>query len=140
MSEIPSAGCQCYKMIIEIEFTNQPIPSQSHHANAGAGAVLEFHGIVREFEQGAKISALVYELYEPMAEAVIRRILETLGETHPCLSVHVIHRHGTVPVGEASIHVRVESKHRGEGLRLLEEFMNQLKADVPIWKTGSLPC
>ncbi len=127
-------------MIIEVQFTDQPLVIPADTPRMGGGSVLEFLGLVRAVEQGEKISALVYEIYEPMAGKVIRRILEKLGEANPCLSVRVMHRHGIVPAGEASIYVCVESQHRGEGLRLLEEFMNQLKADVPIWKTGSLPC
>lgn len=127
-------------MEIEVHFTDQLIAVPASSPRGEAGAILDFLGVVRNIEHGAKISALVYEIYEPMAGKVVRRILQKLGEAHPCLRVQVIHRHGIVPVGEVSIHVRVESRHRIEGLRLLEEFMNQLKADVPIWKTSSLPC
>jgi molybdopterin synthase catalytic subunit len=45
-----------------------------------------------------------------------------------------IHRLGWVPVGEASLFVRVLSAHRGEALRFLAEAINRLKTDVPIWK------
>jgi len=127
-------------MEMDIQFTDHPIKIVSRPPGLEVGAVLEFLGVVRSVENGAKISAIVYEIYEPMAGKVMRRILEKLGEANPCRRVQIVHRHGTVPVGEASIHVRVESQHRGDGLRLMEEFMNQLKADVPIWKTGSLPC
>jgi molybdopterin synthase catalytic subunit len=41
-----------------------------------------------------------------------------------------------LPVGDTAIYLRVDSKHRSEGFRMMEEFMNRLKKDVPIWKTG----
>lgn len=126
-------------MIIEIQFTDRPISLAPREAEPGAGAVLEFHGVVRDREDGAKISALVYEHYAPMAEKVMREILHGLATENPCLYARVIHRHGVVPVGETAIHVRIESAHRGPGLKLMEEFMNRLKTDVPIWKTGSVP-
>lgn len=104
------------------------------------GAVLEFQGRVRDREKGERISALCYEVYQPMAEKVLRKILEKLGAVHPCQAVTVIHRHGVIPVGETAIFVRVESAHRAAGLRLLEEFMNELKTVVPIWKVQAVPC
>jgi molybdopterin synthase catalytic subunit len=42
-----------------------------------------------------------------------------------------------VPVGEASIVVRIEAKHRAEAFGMLGEFMDRLKRDVPIWKRVS---
>lgn len=126
-------------MIIEIQFTDRPISLPPCVAEPGTGAVLEFQGVVRDRENGGKISALVYELYAPMAEKVMRQILQDLAVLHPCLYAGVIHRYGVVPAGEMAIYVRVESAHRGAGLRVMEEFMNRLKSDVPIWKTGSLP-
>lgn len=127
-------------MEIAIQFTDHPIRVESCPPRDGIGAVLEFAGAVRRIEQGSRISALVYEIYEPMASKTIRRILEKLGESFPCEYVKVVHRHGVVPVGETSIYVRVESEHRGEGLRLMENFMNCLKTEVPIWKVRSVPC
>ena len=127
-------------MDIEIDFTDQAIRIEPCPVGSGVGAVLEFQGAVRNSEEGTPIAALIYELYEPMAGQVIRKILQTLHESYPCRLAKVVHRHGVVPAGEVSIYVRIESAHRREGLRMMEEFMNLLKTDVPIWKTGSLPC
>lgn len=126
-------------MIIEVHFTEGPISIPSRTAEPGAGAVLEFRGVVRDREDGKKISALVYEHYAPMAEKVMRQIFQELATQHPCLYAGVIHRHGVVPAGEDAIYVRVEAAHRGPGLKMMEEFMNRLKTEVPIWKIGSVP-
>lgn len=125
---------------IEVSFTDRPIFEPELPLAEGAGSLVEFRGIVRGAENGASIAALIYDLYAPMAEKGIREIVADIGRTAPCLRVVVIHRHGTIPVGETAIYVRVDSRHRGEGFRLLEEFMNRLKKDVPIWKTGVVPC
>lgn len=127
-------------MEVEVSFTELPIEESRVPLAGGAGAMVEFRGVVRGLENGAAIAALIYDLYQPMAAKVIREMVGELGRTHPCLRVEVIHRYGTIPVGETAIYLRVDSKHRGEGFRLLEEFMNRLKRDVPIWKTGSVPC
>ena len=107
---------------------------EAGRADGGIGAVVEFAGIVRRDEDGASISALHYEAYEAMAKTEMERIVGELAARFSCQAVEVVHRIGRVPVGEASITVRIEAKHRAEAFSLLTEFMNRLKQDVPIWK------
>jgi molybdopterin molybdotransferase len=128
-------------MEIEIQLTNEPIaPAICPPGSLGArGAWLEFRGVVRAEENGQIISALEYEAYPEMAEREMRRILETLSMKHPCLAAKIVHRVGTIPVGETAIYVGVEAAHRVEAIALLTEFMNQLKRDVPIWKARAVP-
>lgn len=127
-------------MNIEVELTEEAIEVPERPSQSGPGAVVEFRGIVRANEDGAPISALIYEAYPPMAARQIREILGELSVTMPCLSALVIHRFGIVPSGETAVYVRIEATHRGEALAMVAEFMNRLKRDVPIWKTGVVPC
>ena len=99
-----------------------------------SGAVVDFAGVVRGDEGGAPITALDYEAYEDMARSEMERIVRELSARFPCHAVKITHRIGRVPVGEASIDVRVEAKHRADAFGMLAEFMNRLKQDVPIWK------
>ena len=98
------------------------------------GACVEFSGIVRETEHDRALTGLHYEAYEPMAARQLERIFDELNAAHPCAAVLLIHRLGWVPVGEASLFVRVLAAHRGEALRFLAEAIDRMKADVPIWK------
>lgn len=132
----------CVPMEIEIQITSRPITASERlpeKFSGTSGAVAEFSGIVRDLENGGKISALEYEAYSPMAENEMRRILAALAEKHPCLAAKVVHRIGIIPVGETAIYLGIASKHRGEAFTVLTEFMNRLKQDVPIWKVRSLP-
>ena len=132
----------CVPMDIEIQITSRPITAGDRlpkKISGSSGAVAEFSGIVRDLENGGKISALEYEAYSPMAENEMRRILASLAEKHPCLAAKVIHRIGIIPVGETAIYLGIASKHRGEAFTVLTGFMNRLKQDVPIWKVRSLP-
>jgi len=122
-------------METQIVFTAEPIvlpplalPSRE------IGACVEFQGIVRETEQDRQLAGLHYEAHEPMARRHLARIFAELGAIHPCAAVVFIHRLGWVPVGEASLFVRVLAAHRGEALRFLAEAIDRMKADVPIWK------
>jgi molybdopterin molybdotransferase len=128
-------------MEIEIQITGGPIAEKiPPPPDFGAhGAWLEFRGVVRDEENGAKISALEYEAYPEMAEREIRRLLKEISAKNPCVAAKIIHRVGIIPVGETAIYVGVAGQHRGEALVLLTEFMNRLKQDVPIWKRRALP-
>jgi molybdopterin molybdotransferase len=128
-------------MEIEIQLTNGPIAEKISPSPQldSTGAWLEFRGVVRDLENGEKISALEYEAYPEMAEREIRRLLEEISKKNPCLAAKVIHRVGIISVGETAIYVGVASRHRAEAIALLGEFMDRLKQDVPIWKRRSLP-
>src|ERR1700678_2144603 len=99
-------------MDTHIEFATGPIVIPAPPTTRETGARAEFHGIVRENEHGRPIAGLQYEAYIPMADRQIRRILDQLSATHPCQSVWFIHRLGWVPVGEASLYIRVHASHR----------------------------
>ena len=128
-------------MEIEIQLTNGPIAEKISPSPQldSTGAWLEFRGVVRDLENGGKISALEYEAYPEMAEREIRRLFTEISARHPCLAAKVIHRIGIIPVGETAIYVGVAGRHRGETIALLAEFMDRLKQDVPIWKRRALP-
>ncbi|MGL4399259.1 MAG: molybdopterin synthase catalytic subunit [Luteolibacter sp.] len=122
-------------MEIEIQFTAEPIViPPAHRSSREIGAVVEFHGIIREMENERALEGLFYEAYETMARKVLHQHLVELGEIHGCATVLFIHRTGWVPVGEASLYLRVASSHRAEALRFLADSIDRLKLDVPIWK------
>jgi molybdopterin synthase catalytic subunit len=122
-------------MKTEILFTHDPIVVPPLHLpSREIGACVEFQGIVRELEGGESLSGLYYEAYEAMARPLLERHFAELAALHPCDAILFIHRLGWVPVGEASLYVRVLSAHRGEGLRFLADAIDRLKKDVPIWK------
>jgi len=123
-------------MKTEITISESPLPLSAERAG-GCGAVATFEGIVREMEGEEKITGLTYEAYQPMAERVMRDILESLCCEHPFEVAKVHHRIGFVPVGEVAIRMEVHSKHRAEAFAVLQKFMDHLKQEVPIWKTGA---
>jgi molybdopterin synthase catalytic subunit len=128
-------------MQVQIQLTTQPIDLRAElppELAGAAGAVVQFQGLVRAEEAGRDIAALEYEAYAPMAERVMREILDDLGRRHACQYVRVTHRLGVVPVGAAAIQVVAAAQHRAAALALVAEFMDRLKQDVPIWKCRAL--
>jgi molybdopterin synthase catalytic subunit len=101
----------------------------------GAGALLCFEGVVRPTEDGRALIALDYEAYEPMAQQQLDALGRHIVERHGLLALQVEHSRGRVPVGLVAFRLRVASAHRQEGLAAMEEFIDRMKRDVPIWKT-----
>src|SRR4051794_27349476 len=91
------------------------------------GACVEFLGIVRETEGDRALAGLHYEAYRPMAEVQMERIFRELAAQHPCARVIFIHRLGWVPVGEASLFLRVLAAHRGEALAFCKKAIDRMK-------------
>jgi molybdopterin synthase catalytic subunit len=127
-------------MDIEILLTQEPIARPQTWpvpATLETGSLVEFYGIVRETEGADKIPALHYEAYAAMAEKVMREKIALLGKKYPCQAIRVVHRLGEIPKGESAIYVGLQSKHRREGFLFLQEFMDEFKKDVPIWKSSN---
>jgi molybdopterin synthase catalytic subunit len=121
-----------------IKFVHAPIaPPPAELPNFETGARLEFLGIVRALEAGRAIPGLFYEAHEPMAQRQLERIFQELTARNPCSEILFIHRLDFVPVGEASLFIRVSSSHRRSALLVMDELINRLKADVPVWKRAS---
>ena len=99
-----------------------------------AGAVLDFWGIVRRFEDGHEIEAIEYEAHREMAEHQLKRIAEQAAKGFELELVLVHHRIGFIAAGEPSLFLRVCSPHRQEAFRASQRIVNELKTKVPIWK------
>lgn len=124
-------------MKITIEFTQEPIARPQTWPvpfDPETGSLVEFYGVVRETEGVEKISSLRYEAYGSMAEKVMREKIAEIEKKHPCQAIRIAHRFGIVPRGESAIYVGIQSRHRREGFLFLQEFMDEFKKDVPIWK------
>ena len=98
-----------------------------------AGAVVTFHGTVRDRSRNRPIEYLEYEAYRPMAEREMQRIVR---EAHGQLAAHcaAIHRIGKLQVGETSVIVAASSSHRAQAFEACRFVMDSIKQSVPIWK------
>jgi len=120
-------------VVCEISVTQAPLLVQGSDI-AGAGAVIDFWGIVRPIEDGREIDGIDYDAHREMAEHQLKRIAEQAAERFGLKFVIVHHRIGFIAVGEASLFLRVASSHRSEGFRASQWIVEELKKKVPIWK------
>ena len=98
------------------------------------GAVLVFHGTVRNRTRERQVTHLAYEAYEPMALKAMRRLAEEIVAETGISALACTHRIGRLEIGEDAMVVAVSSPHRAAALRAVELFIARLKREVPIWK------
>ena len=93
------------------------------------GALITFVGIVRE---EGRISALSFDIYEP----ILKKWLDAWQERAKKENAYVLFAHskGDVPVHTSSYVAGVVSPQRKVALRLINEFVEDFKANAPIWK------
>jgi len=100
-----------------------------------AGAQLVFWGLVRNDNEGRRVRAVTYDAHSPLAVKTFREIAdEALARGGADLRVLIIHRTGTLEVGEVSVVVGVASPHRDEAYEASRYVIEQLKVRSPIWK------
>jgi molybdopterin synthase catalytic subunit len=90
--------------------------------------------VVREQSRGKQVRALVYEAYGSMAQRQIEQLADEASRRWPISNVAVVHRTGTLKVGEVSVVIAVAAPHRGEAFDACEWLIDELKRTVPIWK------
>jgi molybdopterin synthase catalytic subunit len=101
---------------------------------SGAGAIATFTGVVRDQSDGRAVSRLDYSAYDAMAKREMTKIAEELESEMPEVRVSIIHRVGTLVVGDAAVVCATSAPHRGEAFKACRELIDRIKARVPIFK------
>ena len=125
-------------MKTQLTITQHPIDEATliaeRQLSENMGAVVVFHGVVRDEEAGESITALDYEANEEMARHQFGLIFAAIDKRWPVESVRLIHRVGIVSVNEPSLWVEVIAPHRAEAFAACQFLINEMKEKVPIWK------
>ena len=99
-----------------------------------AGGVVLFIGTVRRTNKGRTVIAVDYEAYKQMAERRIEDFVQEVRKKWPVKAVTLIHRVGTLKVGEVSVAVAVSAVHRAEAFEAARFAIDRIKRSLPIWK------
>lgn len=115
--------------------TDRPIDEAAVRAAVEAdecGAVLVFHGVVRDHDGGEDVRALDYSAHPDAGAFLERVILEEQQRTG--LRLAAAHRAGSLAIGDAALVAAVSAPHRAEAFEALERLIVRIKTEVPIWK------
>ena len=120
-----------------ISITEKPIDVNSifdYVSDESSGATVLFTGTVRNHNNLEKVSKLHYDAYQKMAENVMREIENKIKTRWSINKISVVHRIGTLRVGEISVAIAVSSEHRKEAFEACRYGIDEIKQKVPIWK------
>ena len=120
-----------------IRITDQPINVQEVIDSVMApssGAVNLFIGTVRSQTASRDVIQLEFEAYESMAIKEMEKISAAIIKKWPVDKVSMVHRTGTLKVGEIAVVIAVSTPHREEAFHATKYAIDTLKKTVPIWK------
>jgi molybdopterin synthase catalytic subunit len=98
-----------------------------------AGGTTIFVGTVREQDHGKPVTRLSYSAH-PTAEAELRAVAEKVVADFPVTALAAVHRVGDLELGDTAVIVAVAAPHRDEAFKASRRLIDDLKAQVPIWK------
>jgi molybdopterin synthase catalytic subunit len=101
-----------------------------------AGAIATFTGRVRERDgpDDDRTRYLEFEKFDDVADRTMRTIETDLEAREGVIDVRLHHRTGRVDAGEDIVFVVVLAGHRREAFRTVEDGIDRLKDEVPLFK------
>ncbi|MBD2702238.1 molybdenum cofactor biosynthesis protein MoaE [Spirosoma sp. BT702] len=120
-----------------IALTSEPIDVTSalyELQSAQAGAIDIFLGVVRDNTQQRPVDRLEYEAYDRMAIGEMQKIADDANQRWPLLRCLIIHRKGTLQIGEIAVLIGVATAHRADAFEACRYIIDTIKQTVPIWK------
>lgn len=125
------------RILVQSADFNVPEEYQRIAADHQDGAVVTFVGKVRDFNEGNQISDLTLEHYPGMTEKVLEQIATEARGRWPLNHLTIIHRVGTMHLGEQIVFIGVSSAHRKAAFAACEFLIDFLKTKAPFWKLES---
>ena len=107
--------------------------------NPKIGALASFVGLVRDVNEGDKVSGMSLEHYPGMTEKALAAIVEQAKGRWGIFDALVIHRVGDLRPTDQIVLVAVTGAHRGETFAACEFIMDFLKTQAPFWKKEQTP-
>jgi molybdopterin synthase catalytic subunit len=98
-----------------------------------AGGVALFVGTVRDHDHARDVRALSYSAH-PTVERELRAVMEKVAADFPVRALAAVHRVGDLEIGDLAVVVAASCPHRAEAFDACRRLIDDLKAQVPIWK------
>lgn len=100
------------------------------------GAVVAFTGTARDHSEGRRgVEELTYEAYEEQATERMSAVAVEARRRWPGVArLALLHRTGTLAVGDTAVVVAASAPHRGEAFEAARWCIDTVKETVPIWK------
>ncbi|NND82839.1 MAG: molybdenum cofactor biosynthesis protein MoaE [Gammaproteobacteria bacterium] len=103
----------------------------------GAGAIVQFVGLVRDRYQAGdaeKIDYIELQHYDGMTQRLCEEIVDDAQQRFPFVAATVVHRVGRLSADQQIVLVTVASQHRGNAFNAAQFIMDYLKTRATLWK------
>lgn len=138
----PFSGGQVRQGIVRIQhepFSLDAEVSRIKKTSDSIGGIVTFLGTTRDVSRGTAVAKLEFEHYPGMAEKKLAEIRERAIGDFGVIDATIIHRVGTLPVGEDIVLIVVAAAHRDEAFTACRFCIDELKRITPIWKKETTP-
>jgi molybdopterin synthase catalytic subunit len=102
------------------------------------GAVVNFVGTMRDYNEGDTVQAMFLEHYPGMTEKYLQTLSETALQRWNILETLIIHRVGDIQPGDTIVLVATWAGHRAPAFEACRFLIEELKSRAPFWKRETL--
>ncbi|HEX3779958.1 MAG TPA: molybdenum cofactor biosynthesis protein MoaE [Pseudonocardiaceae bacterium] len=114
----------------------EPLSVDEHAAlvaDARAGAVVTFSGVVRDHDGGRTVRELEY-VGHPSAAEVVAEVAADLAARPGIRAIAVSHRLGLLAIGDVALAAAVSADHRAAAFEVCSDLVDEVKRRLPVWK------
>lgn len=129
-------------MLVRVQRENFSVDAEIDRVRSRSrriGGVSIFLGTARDRSKGRDVSGITFEHYEGMAQKKLREIRERALKDFDVIEALIVHRYGTIEIGENIVLIVVGAEHRAEAFRACKWIIDELKQITPIWKLEQTP-
>jgi molybdopterin synthase catalytic subunit len=103
-------------------------------ANAAAGAVVTFAGVVRDHDHGRGVTELEYSGHPSAGKVIAEVAADVAARAQGVRALAVSHRLGPLGIGDVALACAVAADHRAEAFAACAELVDEVKRLLPVWK------
>jgi molybdopterin synthase catalytic subunit len=125
--------------MIEIRVQTEPFDVAAeqedlYRGHLQVGALVAFVGLMRDMNEGDRVSRMILEHYPGMTEKALTAIAEEAAARWDLHGIRILHRVGELRPQDPIVLVAVASAHRADAFRACELVIDYLKTRAPFWK------
>ena len=124
-------------VVLRADLTEHPIEVGEHEglvADAAAGAVVSFAGVVRNHDGGKDVVRLEYSAHPSASQTLADVVAEVAAGAEGVRAVAVSHRVGDLRIGDAALVAAVAADHRAAAFQTCARLVDAVKERLPVWK------
>lgn len=124
-------------VVLRADVSEAPIELADHEAlvaDAAAGAVVSFAGVVRDHDGGRSVIRLEYSAHPQAPQTLAEVAAQVAAEADGVRAIAVSHRVGVLEIGDAALVAAVAADHRAAAFQTCARLVDIVKERLPVWK------